>query len=130
MRTEAVGAQVLVVDDSKSARRLTVLLLKSEGYEAIEACDGVEALKALEEHPEIALIICDLNMPRMNGAELVERLRSEPKHANVPIVMLSGGDESLAERARLVGAELQLKKPIDSGVLFALVRKFVTPRKV
>jgi CheY-like chemotaxis protein len=125
----AVGAQVLVVDDSPSARLLTVLLLKSEGYEAAEARDGIEALKVLEEHPEIALIICDLKMPRMNGAELVESLRSTTKHANVAIVTLSGGDEKLAERARLAGVEIQLEKPLDSGVLLAHVRKLVRPAR-
>ena len=62
---------VLIVDDSLTVRQQVSLTLKSAGYQIVEACDGREGVDALRAHAEIAMVLCDINMPRMNGLEFL-----------------------------------------------------------
>lgn len=93
--SEIVGPSILVVEDDPSSRQALSELLTEDGYQVTTANDGEAALAAVENAVP-ALIISDVNMPRRNGFELVQALRSRPAAARVPILLLS----AVAEPAR------------------------------
>src|SRR4030067_1048598 len=81
---------ILVVDDSPTIRRMVAFTLKSAGYAVIEAADGQEGLdKANASSDTISLVLTDQNMPRIDGLTLIKTLRSQPKFAATPILMLT-----------------------------------------
>lgn len=115
---------VLVVDDSITVRRVTQRLLKREGYRVALAADGVQALERIaEEMPVVAL--CDIEMPRMDGFELVERLRSETATATLPVVMITSRlADKHRDHARSLGVDHYLGKPYAEDELLALVQAY------
>lgn len=97
-------------------RFLVRVNLESEGYEVIEARDGAEALERVQEgRPD--LIVTDLMMPVMGGRELIERLRSDPETATIPIVVLSANSNLESG-----SADAALSKPFDLDVLVETVQ--------
>ena len=117
------GAQILVADDDGLSRRLLARALTRAGFSCVEAQDGTEALRAVHEHLP-ALLLLDYDMPRLNGAEVLTRLRADdnPAIAQLPTIMLTGhgGDESevLCLEA---GADDFVTKPINEAVLRARI---------
>ena len=115
---------VLVIDDSLMVRRQVGGTLKSLGYTVIEAVDGVDALQKLDANPNTSLIVCDVNMPRMNGIEFLERLSA--LGSAVPVVMLTTeGQPDLIQRAKSLGAKGWLVKPLKAEFLVATAKKLV-----
>ena len=115
---------VLIVDDSLLVRRQVSAALKALGYSMLEAADGIEALAQLEANPATRLIVCDVNMPRMNGLELLERLLSLGNA--IPVVMLTTeGQPELIQRAKSLGAKGWLVKPFKPEFLVATAKKLV-----
>jgi two-component system, chemotaxis family, chemotaxis protein CheY len=113
---------ILVVDDSSLVRRQVTAALTGFGYAIVEAVDGLDALEKLEASPDIGLIMCDVNMPRMNGIEFLERLSG--RGSSVPVVMLTTeGQPELIQRAKLLGAKGWLFKPFKPGFLAATANK-------
>jgi two-component system, chemotaxis family, chemotaxis protein CheY len=113
--------KILVVDDSAMLRRQVGAALTAAGYATCEAADGVEALRMLAD---IALIVCDVNMPRMNGIELLVELVRDPKTALIPVVMLTTeGHPDLIQRAKALGAKGWLIKPFKPELLRSLIAK-------
>jgi two-component system chemotaxis response regulator CheY len=113
---------VLVIDDSLMVRRQVGGALRSLGYAVIEAVDGIDALEKLEESPDTHLIVCDVNMPRMNGLEFLERLSA--RGSTVPVVMLTTeGQPELMQRAKSLGAKGWLIKPFKPEFLVATAKK-------
>jgi len=106
---------VLVVDDDSHARGIVSLVLRAEGFRVFEASDGERALASIaEEHPDC--IVLDLVMPRLDGWEVLERLKDDPATADIPVICISVIDEEM----RGVGGEFAgyLVKPINpSGLL-------------
>ena len=80
---------ILCVDDSTTLRHVLATRLQAAGYEVIQAPDGQVALEKLQQEPAIQLVICDIEMPNMNGFEFIRHCRSDPALAVIPIVMLS-----------------------------------------
>src|SRR5688572_25778299 len=104
--------KILVVDDSATVRQQVGLALTQAGVQVAEATDGVEGLATINSSADIGVVLCDINMPNMNGLELLERVRSNAKHVALPIVMLtSEGQQSLIDRARKAGAKGWVIKP-------------------
>ena len=115
-------ARVLVIDDSLLVRRQVTAALKAPGYLVTEAVDGIDALEKLLELSDTKLIVCDVNMPRMNGIELLERLKAQG--SVVPVVMLTTeGQPELIQRAKLLGAKGWLVKPFKPEFLVATAAK-------
>lgn len=116
-------AQVLVVDDSRMIRTLVAASLNSEGYEVIEAGDGIEALAMIEKH-QVSLVVCDVNMPNMNGLDFLEILRAHPTQSAVSVLMLTTERQpELMKRARDLGAKGWIVKPFKPPFLIAAAKK-------
>jgi two-component system chemotaxis response regulator CheY len=111
------NVRVLIVDDSAVMRKIVERSLRQAGLEissVFEAGDGAEALKALSEH-EVDLILCDINMPVMDGLELVRQLPTVKKASGVPIVMITTeGSESHVVQALSAGARGYIRKPFTA----------------
>lgn len=117
-------AKVMVVDDSLMVRQQVRSTLSQVGFEIVEAHDGAEALERLAEAPDLALIVLDLNMPTMNGIELLRRLRSEGRSTRVPVIMLTTeGHPQLMQEAKALGAKGWIIKPFKPDLLVAAVTK-------
>jgi two-component system chemotaxis response regulator CheY len=117
--------RILTVDDSASIRQMVSFTLRNEGYEVVEAVDGKDGLgKAGGE--KFDLIITDLNMPNLDGTQMITAIRKLPAGMFVPILMLT--TESQAEKkdaARKAGATGWIVKPFDAKQLIAVVQKLV-----
>ena len=118
---------VLIVDDSLSVRRVVTNLIKDAGWIPITAKDGQEALETLQlatKPPD--LILLDIEMPRMDGYELLATLRSEPAYANLPVVMVTSRSGSKhRQKAMELGATDYMVKPFQDGALLGLIRSLV-----
>jgi two-component system, chemotaxis family, chemotaxis protein CheY len=116
--------KILIVDDSMAVRRQVIAALAPAGFELLEAKDGLEALELLQSTAGVTLVICDINMPRMSGFEMLDALRELSLPAAPPIVMLtSEGRADLIERAKRGGAKGWLVKPFKPDHLVAVARK-------
>jgi two-component system chemotaxis response regulator CheY len=103
---------VLIVDDSQTIRHEIAAGLQQAGFSVSEAGDGVSGLERTTEQT-FAMIILDVNMPRMNGLEMLDRLKADPKTADIPVVLLTTeAERALVERARKAGAKGWLIKPV------------------
>jgi two-component system chemotaxis response regulator CheY len=111
---------LLIVDDSTAIRKILLRVLSQTGLslgQVLEAGDGREALKLMEGH-EISLVLTDINMPNMDGLELLRALRSSPKWSTVPVVMITteGGQAKVQEAVGL-GATSYVRKPFSADLL-------------
>lgn len=115
--------KVLTVDDSNVMRALLRSALTEKGFEVAQAIDGVDALEWLESN-DVDVVITDINMPRMDGFGLIEKLRAHDRHRDRPILVLSteSSDEKKA-RARAAGATGWIVKPFDAEKLATAVRR-------
>jgi two-component system chemotaxis response regulator CheY len=114
---------IMTVDDSASVRQMVSFTLRSAGYEVIEAIDGKDALGKINGR-ELHLVITDLNMPNLDGINLIRALRSSPACKFIPIVMLT--TESQAEKkqeGKAAGATGWIVKPFKPEQLIAVVKK-------
>jgi chemosensory pili system protein ChpA (sensor histidine kinase/response regulator) len=121
----------MVIDDSLSVRRVTTNLLRSFGWDVIDAKDGVDALEQLavaDTPPDIFL--CDMEMPRMDGLELVSRIRSQTEFLTTPVVMVtSRSGEKHRRLAREAGADEHVVKPFNDEGLMSLVERMVAEHR-
>jgi two-component system chemotaxis response regulator CheY len=119
---------VLIVDDSPSMRKVIRRVLTLSGFDVgtcLEAGDGLEALKVLEQE-WMDVIVTDINMPNMNGEELVERLAADSLRSSIPILVVSTdrSDERL-QRMMALGARGYVTKPFMPETLGAAMAKIV-----
>lgn len=114
--------QVLVVDDHKAIRHLLTACLEPAGYQVITAPDGAEAWDILQQRgEEITVVLLDRRMPRMDGMELLSRIKASPALANMPVIMETAADkeEDIAEGIR-AGAYYYLTKPLQPHVVLSI----------
>jgi two-component system, chemotaxis family, chemotaxis protein CheY len=116
--------KILVIDDSETIRQQVKQALAATGYEIVEAIDGVDGLEKLRERNDLDMALCDVNMPRMNGLDMIAEVqRTGPK---IPILMLTTeGQPSLIKRAREAGAKGWIVKPFKPELLVAAVTKLI-----
>jgi CheY-like chemotaxis protein len=117
------GETVMVVEDEKEVRELTVRILKREGYNTLTASDGFEALHVIEQHDGlIKLMITDIVMPRMNGYDLVKRII--PLHLGIKVLYMSGyPDNEVVHRCASEVGNGYIKKPFTLDGLVRRVRQ-------
>ena len=117
---------VLVIDDSMTVRQVLASTLDSAGYEVIQARDGLDAIEQLQRHPEVQVITCDVEMPRLNGFEFLMRYEQEAQLDRVPVIMLtSRSNEKHQQLAQQLGAAAYLMKPFDQGKLVQLINQLI-----
>lgn len=120
---------ILVIDDSRVTQHMVRLILKREGFEVVTTGNGLiaqSALAHLEETP--AVIVCDIDMPEMDGFGFLEWLKSEPDYADIPVIMLTAmGDDANHTKAHDLGANAVITQPFDSQYLVETVQSFLTP---
>jgi two-component system, chemotaxis family, chemotaxis protein CheY len=116
---------ILTVDDSASMRQMIAFTLRNAGYEVIEAVDGQDALDQLGR-TTVQMIVTDLNMPRVDGLQLIQRTRALPAYKYVPIVMLTTeSDDAKKQAGRAAGATGWIVKPFRSEQLIAVAKKLL-----
>lgn len=118
---------IMIVDDSVSVRRVMLNLLKSAGWDVLDAKDGIDALEKLREAEQApALFLLDIEMPRMDGYELLSTLRSQPAYRETPIVMItSRAGNKHRDKALSLGATDYVIKPYQDDQLLALIRELL-----
>ena len=114
---------ILVVDDSSSVRQQLRFVLQNAGYPILEAYGGAHALHVVDQC-KVALVISDLNMPHLNGMELLQRLK--PRERAIPFLMLTvDRNAELVDQARRAGAAGWIVKPFKADVLVSTVHKLL-----
>lgn len=116
---------ILSVDDSSSMRQLVRASLEREGYAVVEAEDGLQALEMLDRHP-IKLLITDLNMPNLDGLNLIRQVRTKAPLKFLPILMLTTEERRHQQAAgKEAGASGWIVKPFVHEQLLRAVRRLV-----
>ena len=116
--------KVLIIDDSSSVRRQLSAALGSAGFVVLEAADGVEGAEQIRAESDLALVICDVNMPRLSGLDMLERLQHEIAQRQLPVVMLTTeGQPEAMTRAKKWGAKGWIVKPFKEQLLLGAVQK-------
>ena len=119
-----MGKKILVVDDSSTVRQQVRIALSQAGYTVVEAVDGVDGQSKIQANGDLAMVICDVNMPRMNGLQMLEAVHKSGSAAGVPIVMLtSEAQPALIRQAKANGAKGWIVKPFKAEMLVAAVKK-------
>jgi len=115
--------KIMSVDDAASIRQLVSFTLRKEGYEVIEACNGKDAIQKLE-NIDVNMVVTDLNMPEMNGIELIKALRANPKYHFIPIIMLTTESQTgVKQEGKAAGATGWIVKPFQPQQLINVVKK-------
>lgn len=114
---------ILIVDDSLDVRMQVKQALEEAGYDVLEACDGLVGLETIDASPDLAMVICDLHMPRMGGLEFLETYQESQRLAHLPVVILTTDacPEEIGKAKRL-GARGWIVKPFHPDRLVATVR--------
>lgn len=116
--------KALVIDDSRAMRMIPSKVLKSLEFEVLEAADGEEALKVIEDNPDLTLVLVDWRMEGMDGFDFVTNVRAREELAELPIIMITvenSHDKVLA--ASQAGVTDYLLKPFEKGALLAKLQR-------
>ena len=118
---------IMVIDDSVSLRQVVSIALCAGGYEVIEACDGQDALAKLTGI-KIHLLICDVNMPNMDGITFLKELRTLPNYKFTPVIMLTTeAGEAKKQEGQAAGARAWVVKPFRPEQLLVAIGKLIQP---
>lgn len=118
--------RILIVDDSETIRNTVSATLEGAGFNVAQAVDGFDGLAQMAAS-ECSLVILDVNMPRLGGLEMLEKVQADPKLSAIPVVMLTTEAHfTLIERAKKLGAKGWMIKPVKPENLIAVARKILT----
>jgi CheY-like chemotaxis protein len=116
---------ILVVDDSATVRKFVAASLNIKGFRVVTAADGIEALERMPSE-KFDLVITDLNMPEMDGFELIRTLQESPEYREIPIIVLTSfTDLKNKDQAIGVGAVAFLEKPLSTEAIQREVLRYV-----
>ena len=119
-------AQILVVDDSSTVRNEVGDFLQKNGFTVAMAVDGKDGLVKLKADPAIKLVVCDVNMPNMDGLTMAEKVRSELNNSTVSIVMLTTENSPvMKERGKVAGIKGWIVKPFKGDAVLPSFKKLV-----
>lgn len=121
-----MSKKILIAEDSSTMRSLIVSTISALGdYEVVEAANGFEALRALPRE-KVDLVITDINMPDINGLELVSFIKQNPNYQSTPLFIISTeGSERDREKGLALGADAYLVKPFSPEALQDLIRNYL-----
>ena len=115
--------KILTIDDSKTMRDMLMLTLAHAGFDVLQAVDGQDGIDVLGDQ-RVDVVITDINMPKMDGYEVIRCLRKSPVHKSTPILVLTTeSDTEKKNLAREAGATGWMVKPFDPERLIATIRK-------
>jgi two-component system chemotaxis response regulator CheY len=118
---------IMIIDDSESMRQVVSIALKGAGYDVLEGCDGKDALAKLTGQ-KVHLIVCDVNMPHMDGFTFVSELKKIPAYRFTPVIMLTTEiAEDKKAKGQAVGAKAWMVKPFKPDQLLNAVAKLIAP---
>jgi two-component system, chemotaxis family, chemotaxis protein CheY len=116
---------ILAVDDSATVRKFVSVALTMQGFVVVTACDGMDALEKLPNQ-QVDLVITDLNMPNMDGFELIKALRENPGYKEIPVIILTSlTDDISKDRGAELGVNSYLVKPFSLEKIQYEVAKYV-----
>jgi type IV pili sensor histidine kinase/response regulator len=126
--TETVDPVVLIVDDSIAVRRLLSQVLSQSGYQVVACRDGQDALEELNRPQQhIDLVISDVEMPQVDGYQLLKEIRAHPRWFGVPVAMLtSRSSDRHRQKAMSLGATTYLSKPFQPAELLSIVQSLLS----
>jgi two-component system chemotaxis response regulator CheY len=125
---DIMAKTVLIIDDSASLRQVVNFTLKAAGYTVVEAEHGQDALDKITSGVKPNLIICDVNMPVMNGIAFVTELKSLPDHQFIPVIMLTTeAGEDMKLQGQMAGCKSWLVKPFRPDIVLKAVQKLILP---
>jgi CheY-like chemotaxis protein len=120
---------ILVIEDNEDYREGLVQVLKSESYRVLDAKNGLIGLEMIQLYTP-NLIVCDLDMPMMNGLEVLRAVKADPFVANIPFLILTGhSDKQSLNSSRDLGVEAYLNKPIAIPEFLAAIASFLKVNK-
>lgn len=115
--------KILIVDDSETVRSQLQKDLSSAGFEVVQAVDGHHGIEQAKAHKP-AFILCDLNMPKMDGLSMVQELKRDPLFKDVPVFMLTTeASPEIKAKAKEIGIRAWITKPYDSAKLIIGIKK-------
>jgi two-component system chemotaxis response regulator CheY len=118
---------IMIIDDSISLRQVVAIALESAGYEVLQACDGQDALAKLTGQ-KVHLMICDVNMPNMDGITFLKNVRAHPNYKFTPVIMLTTeAGEDKKKEGQAAGARAWVVKPFKPEQLLMAVSKLILP---
>jgi two-component system chemotaxis response regulator CheY len=118
---------IMIIDDSMSLRQVVGIALTGAGYEVLEACDGQDALGKLDGR-KIHLMICDVNMPNLDGIGFLKALRGNASYRFTPVIMLTTeAGEDKKKEGQAAGARAWVVKPFKPEQLLLAVSKLILP---
>jgi two-component system, chemotaxis family, chemotaxis protein CheY len=124
-----LAKKVLIVDDSPTVRQQVRAALTLAGFDVSEAVDGAEGVERIQQSSDLAAVVCDVNMPRLNGIELVEKICKDPARAGLPILMLTTeAQAATVQRAKAAGAKGWMLKPFKAELLVMTLKKLTEGR--
>jgi two-component system chemotaxis response regulator CheY len=124
-----LAKKVLIVDDSPTVRQQVRAALTLAGFDVSEAVDGAEGVERILQSSDLAAVVCDVNMPRLNGIELVEKICKDPARAGLPILMLTTeAQAATVQRAKAAGAKGWMLKPFRAELLVMTLKKLTEGR--
>ncbi len=122
-QTTPIGAHVIIADDDATSRAIATALLRKSGYQVSQAADGEAALELIRASHDAALLVLDLDMPRVSGHEVLDALRGDVRTSTLPVLVLTGATDSDTEvRMMDAGADDYVRKPLDPERFVARVR--------
>jgi two-component system chemotaxis response regulator CheY len=114
---------ILTADDSASMRQMVTFTLKGAGYEVVEAVDGKDGLSMISQS-KVDMIITDLNMPNMDGIEMIRNVRTMPQYKFIPIILLTTeSQDGKKKEGKAAGATGWITKPFKPEQLLAVIKK-------
>ena len=116
---------IMIIDDSYTMRQVLGIALRKDGYEILEAEDGVDALNKLNGQ-KINLFICDVNMPNMDGLSLLQELNKKEEYAYVPKIMLTTeSEQGKIQEGKAAGAKAWVVKPFKHDAMLNAIKKLI-----
>ena len=122
-------AKIMVVDDSATVRAQVSRALTQAGFETVQAVDGLDAFnKVTTSDADVALIVCDVNMPNMDGLTFLKNIKASPTHKFTPVIMLTTeSQEAKKAEGKAAGVKAWVVKPFKPAEMLVAVSKLIAP---
>ena len=118
--------KIMIVDDSETLRTQLRRDLESGGFSVVEGFDGVHGIETLEKNKDVKLIICDVNMPRMDGITMCQKVHSNPEFTKIPLLMMTTeSSPEMKAQGKAAGVLAWVTKPYVAEKLLSVIKKLV-----